>query len=738
MAPNHLLSNSSSSNQSNLYDSSTSLQRRESIDTVRSSEFGENGRWGKAWASNSDDEDSLWDGGSQMDASEWDNGSNADRRSLMERDLDLEGDEVNGLTNSMKRNTITSNPTPASLYKNEMRQQNQQRELQQQSNRHQVQVTSSNNNSPQLHPGLSRQHVVSLTPSIGNSSNARWSSSSQMDSSSPIAYPSSPNPRPKDRDSVSTIRGMSASSRDSVSTLRSGENGLDSNSNDPARVYVWPPSPAGSTASSIRSRNGDRLGSGLNPGYAPSSSSSSAGGAYSGMRIVEPQRAEIETASLYGSEASWDSQAEDQGGDYDLNSTAHSDFTEESSGSSSSGEFYDASEHRSRPTGPVGPSTILAQPLNTPLVGPGARRGNFSDGRRDSSGSTRSGHPTGRAPPPAPGGYSDPNQVMGMNPIGKTRAKAIADADGRESMISDLDVETLRLEMSSRRDSTSTVGSRMSVGTVKWGEEEQEDQLRELNSDFNGRSSLESRYGNNQNGEVEGTPKVGSISNRGLQQPAQFSGINSANTYGNNQPSNPHPFPATQRKTSLDTNTSSASSIMTSNSSSFLTSSAALSIPTNKPTPTPQPTDTRTGPTQAEELLSQGIAYHEQGDLSRSAYYLERSARTQGGCVVGMCMWGMALREGWGVRKDPKRGAEWIQRAARKAGEMMGNESNTPKSEQELKAIRSELKLSVYELGKCYCYGWGVKMDSEYFLRVEIRLVKSEGTDFARVFGIPI
>jgi len=77
-------------------------------------------------------------------------------------------------------------------------------------------------------------------------------------------------------------------------------------------------------------------------------------------------------------------------------------------------------------------------------------------------------------------------------------------------------------------------------------------------------------------------------------------------------------------------------------------------------------------------------------------------------------MWGMALREGWGVRKDQKRGAEWIQRAARKAGEMMGNESGQPKSEQELKAIKSELKLSVYELGKCYCYGWGVKMDSEY------------------------
>lgn len=130
--------------------------------------------------------------------------------------------------------------------------------------------------------------------------------------------------------------------------------------------------------------------------------------------------------------------------------------------------------------------------------------------------------------------------------------------------------------------------------------------------------------------------------------------------------------------------------------------------------------DTKTGPALAEEYLSQGIVYHEQGDLSRSAFYFERSAKVDGGCVVGMCMWGMALREGWGARKDPRKGFEWIQRAAARAGEM----SNNPvKSETELKAIRSELKLSVYELGKSYCYGWGTKMDSE--LQSVVHFLKS-------------
>ncbi|PWN92972.1 HCP-like protein, partial [Acaromyces ingoldii] len=125
---------------------------------------------------------------------------------------------------------------------------------------------------------------------------------------------------------------------------------------------------------------------------------------------------------------------------------------------------------------------------------------------------------------------------------------------------------------------------------------------------------------------------------------------------------------------------------------------------------------------QAEAFLTLGITHHESGDLSRSAYYFERSAKIDGGCVVGMCMWGMALREGWGARKDPRKGFEWISKAAARAGELMkpsGPGGVQQKSEAELKAIRSELKLSVYELGKCFCYGWGVKLDKlmalEYF-----------------------
>ncbi|PWN35459.1 HCP-like protein [Meira miltonrushii] len=124
----------------------------------------------------------------------------------------------------------------------------------------------------------------------------------------------------------------------------------------------------------------------------------------------------------------------------------------------------------------------------------------------------------------------------------------------------------------------------------------------------------------------------------------------------------------------------------------------------------------QTAQSEAEKFLTLGISHHESGDLSRSAFYFERSAKIEGGCVVGMCMWGMALREGWGVRKDQKRGFEWISRAASRAGDLMATSNGKTRNEAELKAIRSELKLSVYELGKCFCYGWGVKQDRQMAL----------------------
>ncbi|KDN41855.1 hypothetical protein K437DRAFT_295478 [Tilletiaria anomala UBC 951] len=335
--------------------------------------------------------------------------------------------------------------------------------------------------------------------------------------------------------------------------------------------------------------------------------------------------------------------------------------------------------------GPVGVAQALQNPLHTPLVGPGAASHNQLDvhGRLDT------GHHGRHAAPHAlPDLCSNPNLPPGILP-GSRRAKAIADHDGRESMVSDLDVETLRLDGSgsSRRDSFSTIRSAMTVGTINYDSERQAiaDAYVLVDGQRNGITAAQSLQ---QEWVLE--------QQRSLHQ-QQFQNGRS-------------PYRLHSAASTSTPSFATDSSTVKSSQSSMLRDPDALAKRSQLGA------DTKTGPAVAEEYLSQGITYHEQGDMSRSAFYFERSAKAEGGCVVGMCMWGMALREGWGARKDPRKGFEWIQMAAARAGKMSNNPT---RSEGELKAIKSELKLSVYELGKCYCYGWGTKMDKqtalEYF-----------------------
>jgi hypothetical protein len=59
-----------------------------------------------------------------------------------------------------------------------------------------------------------------------------------------------------------------------------------------------------------------------------------------------------------------------------------------------------------------------------------------------------------------------------------------------------------------------------------------------------------------------------------------------------------------------------------------------------------------------------GIEHHEADRLGESARCFERSANEQGGCGVGMLMWGLTLRHGWGCAKNEKLAFKWLQKAA--------------------------------------------------------------------------
>ena len=78
----------------------------------------------------------------------------------------------------------------------------------------------------------------------------------------------------------------------------------------------------------------------------------------------------------------------------------------------------------------------------------------------------------------------------------------------------------------------------------------------------------------------------------------------------------------------------------------------------------PADTLSPTAPRTAQDYLQLGIQHHEANRLSDSAICFERSAKEAGGCGVGMVMWGLSLRHGWGCEKDEARGFSWLQKAA--------------------------------------------------------------------------
>lgn len=72
-------------------------------------------------------------------------------------------------------------------------------------------------------------------------------------------------------------------------------------------------------------------------------------------------------------------------------------------------------------------------------------------------------------------------------------------------------------------------------------------------------------------------------------------------------------------------------------------------------------------PRTPQEYLQLGIQHHEANRLKDSAVCFEKSAKEGGGCGVGMVMWGLTLRHGWGCEKNEKLGFKWLQKAAESA-----------------------------------------------------------------------
>jgi len=118
---------------------------------------------------------------------------------------------------------------------------------------------------------------------------------------------------------------------------------------------------------------------------------------------------------------------------------------------------------------------------------------------------------------------------------------------------------------------------------------------------------------------------------------------------------------------------------------------------------------------KAEEFLQLGIKHHEANRLRESAMCFEKSAKEGGGCGVGMLMWGLTLRHGWGCKKDEKGGFGWVRRAAEGAVADLERArlSDGLDDGGEKGVVKAELVLAIYEVGQCFFHGWGVAKDQK-------------------------
>ena len=147
--------------------------------------------------------------------------------------------------------------------------------------------------------------------------------------------------------------------------------------------------------------------------------------------------------------------------------------------------------------------------------------------------------------------------------------------------------------------------------------------------------------------------------------------------------------------------------------------SDSLQVPSSLHTPpprtqsplatTPALKDDSPQPDLADQLLQEGIQHHEEDRLREAAIAFERSAKTPGGSGVGMLMWGLTLRHGWGCPKDESLGFSWLRRAA----EAAVGDLERARAGLDVSAVRGELVLAIYEVGQCFFHGWGVKKDQK-------------------------
>ncbi|KAJ3396025.1 hypothetical protein HDU92_004328 [Lobulomyces angularis] len=135
--------------------------------------------------------------------------------------------------------------------------------------------------------------------------------------------------------------------------------------------------------------------------------------------------------------------------------------------------------------------------------------------------------------------------------------------------------------------------------------------------------------------------------------------------------------------------------------------------------------------------LQLAIYYHEQGFLDIATYYFSISASQ--GNSIGLLMFAVSLRHGWGVEQNEQRAVKLLQKAADStleslkfdsgiSGSVINGDNNEFKgavSTLKKFTAKTELSLVFFELGQSFRQGWGIeknKQNALYYLTIAAQL----------------
>lgn len=134
-------------------------------------------------------------------------------------------------------------------------------------------------------------------------------------------------------------------------------------------------------------------------------------------------------------------------------------------------------------------------------------------------------------------------------------------------------------------------------------------------------------------------------------------------------------------------------------------------------------------PEKAEDFVRQGIDFHEIGEISKATQYFRSAAEM--GDPVGMLMYGLSVRHGWGCTANRPLAFQYLQKSAEHAvGDLKSRDSFAST------AAKGELVLAIYELGICFRHGWGVeknKKTAAYYFDIAANLVRVVKTSLIEI-----